>query len=82
MRHPFQAYVQLQYFTMIITLILGAIALINQSTFLALLGCITLALSLGCEGLVEWKKKRVLPFAQQIIRSVLIVIFVCYIYFR
>ncbi|MDL4841715.1 hypothetical protein [Aquibacillus rhizosphaerae] len=82
MNHPYKKFVQLQIFMMFLTLFLGIIALVKSSVFLALITCFTLALSFAFEGIVELKKKNTFHFGQQLLRALIIVIFVCYLYFK
>ncbi|MBM7570512.1 hypothetical protein [Aquibacillus albus] len=81
MKHPYKKFAQLQLFMMAITLVIGIFALVKASMLLALFTCLTLALSFTFEGLAELKKQNTLQFGQQILRSMIIIIFVCYLYF-
>ncbi|MRH44014.1 hypothetical protein GH741_15330 [Aquibacillus halophilus] len=82
MKHPYQRFFQLQVLMMILTVIFGIISLVKGSMLLALLTCFTLALSFAFEGMVEFKKQNTFPFAQQLLRAVIIIIFVSFLYFK
>lgn len=82
MRQSYKVFIQLQVIMMVVTILLGAIALYHGNLFLALVTCFCLALSFTFEGLVEWKKKNTLFSSQQFLRAIIIIIFVCYLYFK
>ena len=81
MKHPYKQFVQLQYISLVVTLILGVFALMKGSPLLALFTCLTLALGFGFESLVEWKKNHTFLFAQQVLRATVLIVFVCFLYF-
>lgn len=82
MKHPYQLFAQLQFLMMFVTLFVGVIALIYGKLYLALLTCFALALSFAFEGMVELKKQHTFLFAQQVLRASVIIIFMCYLYFK
>ncbi|MDC3416814.1 hypothetical protein [Aquibacillus salsiterrae] len=82
MRHPYKKFAQLQLFMIVVTVFVGVLALAYQHLFLALLTCIFLALSFLFEALVELKRGRTYLFGQQLLRAIIIIIFVSFIYFK
>ncbi|WP_226036248.1 hypothetical protein [Aquibacillus saliphilus] len=82
MKHPYQQFEQLQVLMMFLTLILGAIALVYGHLLLALFTCFSLALSFTFEALVEWKKQNSFQFIQQVLRALIIIVFVIFLYIK
>ncbi|MYL35725.1 hypothetical protein GLW08_14575 [Pontibacillus yanchengensis] len=82
MQHPSQKFVQLQFVMLGVAFLFGIMFLIKTSfVFFLLFVFYSLALSLIFEGLAHYSRHEMLPFAQQVIRALLIVVFATILYF-
>ncbi|WP_077623503.1 hypothetical protein [Sediminibacillus massiliensis] len=81
MNHPYNKFIHLQLFMMVLTVVVGILAIINGLVSLIVIAFYFLSLSFLFEGIAERKKGNTLQFAQQLTRSLVIVIFISYLYF-
>ncbi|WP_112182238.1 MULTISPECIES: hypothetical protein [Paraliobacillus] len=81
MRHPHERLLQLQFLTLLLAIVFGIITVFSGYIFLAYVTCLMLAVNLLCEGLIEWKNHDTIQFAYHVLRVILILVFVSYLYF-
>ncbi|WP_407269218.1 hypothetical protein [Radiobacillus sp. PE A8.2] len=82
MKHPYKKFVQFQFISMIAAISFAAIALIYGSLLIALFSAFALSLSFLFEGLIEWKKHNHVQFGHQLVRALIVLTIVSYLYFN
>lgn len=80
MRNPYERLLQLEFSTLLLAIVFGIITMFSGYIFLAYVTCLMLAVNLLCEGLIGWKNHDTIQFAYHVLRVILILIFVTYLY--
>ncbi|KGP74193.1 hypothetical protein [Pontibacillus yanchengensis] len=82
LQHPSQKFVQLQFVMLGVAFLFGIMFFIKTSfAFFLLFVFYALAFSLVFEGLAHYSRQEMLPFIEQVIRALFIVIFATILYF-
>ncbi|WP_082232607.1 hypothetical protein [Halobacillus massiliensis] len=82
MRHPYAAFIQLQYGAILGAVILAFVALFNlDHQWIILLMFYVLTISLLIEAFVEYKKEQLMISISQLLRAIILFIFTTILYF-
>ncbi|WP_079528427.1 MULTISPECIES: hypothetical protein [Halobacillus] len=82
MKHPYEQYYKLQLATLLAAVILAIVALFNLGhQWIVLLMFYILAVSLAIEAFIELKKQQLVSCISQLLRAVILFIFVTILYF-
>ncbi|CQR46121.1 hypothetical protein BN1058_00370 [Paraliobacillus sp. PM-2] len=80
MRQPFEKLIQLQLILLILAIFAGFMMMWTATLFFSFFACIAVISSFFIEGYIELKKGYITQAGHQMIRAILLIIFISYLY--
>ncbi len=80
MRHPFEKWIQLQMILLLFAVFLGILTIWTSVLFFSFMTCISIIASICIDGYIELLKGHSTQAGHQIIRAVILTIFISYLY--
>ncbi|WP_182200787.1 hypothetical protein [Paraliobacillus salinarum] len=81
MRHPFEKLIQIQLILLLISIFAGILTIWTAILFFSFFACIAVVTSFFIEGYIELQKGDVAQAGHQLIRAIILIIFISFLYF-